>query len=59
MLALSKGIGEAGTERVIKHVLDAGEEKSVVTETEFVEDLVHPEDIGIEIPDGGPWRLKN
>eukprot|EP00090_Calanus_glacialis_P004222 TRINITY_DN13124_c0_g1_i1.p1 TRINITY_DN13124_c0_g1~~TRINITY_DN13124_c0_g1_i1.p1 ORF type:complete len:735 (+),score=241.77 TRINITY_DN13124_c0_g1_i1:57-2261(+) len=59
MLALSKGIGEAGTERVIKHVLDDGEEKSVVTETEYGEDLVHPEDIGIEIPDGGPWRLGN
>jgi hypothetical protein len=40
-------------------VLDAGEEKSVVTETEFGEDLVHPEDIEIEIPDGGPCRLGN
>eukprot|EP00092_Neocalanus_flemingeri_P013609 GFUD01014677.1.p1 GENE.GFUD01014677.1~~GFUD01014677.1.p1 ORF type:complete len:765 (+),score=258.77 GFUD01014677.1:54-2348(+) len=59
MLALSKGIGEAGTERVVKHVLDGGEERSVVTETEVGEDLVHPEDIGIEIPDGGPWRLGN
>ena len=29
MLALSKGIGEAGTERVSKHVLDAGEERAL------------------------------
>merc|ERR1712129_478107 len=47
MLAVSKGIGEAATERVIKHVLDEGEEMSVVTETDTGEDLVHPEDIGI------------
>ena len=42
MLAVSKGIGEAGTERVIKHVLDEEEEMSAVTETETGEDLVHP-----------------
>lgn len=59
LLGLSKGIGEAGTERVVKHVLDGGEDRSVVTETETGEDLVHPEDIGIEIPNGGPWRLGN
>jgi len=57
LLAVSKGIGEASTERVIKHVLDDGEAKSIVTETDVGEDFVHPEDIGIELPEGGPWRL--
>jgi len=61
MLSLSKGIGVASTERVVKHVLDgANDEKSFVTENDVGADLIHPDDIGVEIPeDDGPWRLAN
>jgi len=58
MLGLSKGIGIASTERVVKHVLGAEEEEgSFVTESEVGVDLIHPEDIGVELPPDGPWRL--
>ena len=30
-----------------------------MTENEVGVDLIHPEDIGVELPDGGPWRLAN
>ena len=48
----------------MKHVIGFEEEATSATvvedmEAEPVGEMVHPDDIGIDLPDGGPWRLAN
>ena len=56
MLELSRGVGEAG--RTVRHVLGGPEvTEQTVVEDGPAQDLVHPDDIGLELPPDGPWRL--
>jgi len=60
MSKLSRPIGIPSVERVLKHIITMEEEEAVqvVQEKEVAADsMVHPEDLGVEIPAGGPWRL--
>ena len=45
----------------MKHVIGFEEETSATVvedmEANPVGDMVHPDDIGVELPEGGPWRL--
>jgi hypothetical protein len=62
ILGLSKAIGEPEVGKKVKHVIGMADDESstVVEELEAgvsTGELVHPEDIGLELPEGGPWRL--
>ena len=64
ILGLSKAIGEPEVGKKVKHVIGFEEEATSATvvedmEAEPVGEMVHPDDIGIDLPDGGPWRLAN
>ena len=62
ILGLSKAIGEPEVGKKVKHVIGFEEEPTSATVVEDMEadpvgDMVHPDDIGVELPEGGPWRL--
>ena len=61
ILGLSKSIGEPEVGKKVKHVIGFEEETSATVvedmEANPVGDMVHPDDIGVELPEGGPWRL--
>merc|ERR1719460_462336 len=54
MLRLSKGVGLPGTERV-----ESGleQDQSDDGQNTVATDLIHPDDIGVTLPEDGPWRL--